>query len=338
MRLKIDKLGMNGEGVARPLSNNVNDIEEDKLSSQAKIENVNKDLDSKKNEVLEKIKEIEKKYSLEEFEPKEITSLGLEKKEFDRPTNEEIFKEAEDLLRAEKENELKKIETDFSSKFSKLDNKVLDANVEKEDDIESALKEFNKNLKTTTNNSIKKGVSRSSIFDEAVKAIENDSSNKISNIEEDFSREIKKLQEERNILEQQKDNALRSFDISYAVKLENKINKISNEIEKQQKAVDDFNANVEKQEKANVEAQEKANQEEQKRIEKKNKEILGLQEKLGDEFESHKNKEKYDVVLEYLLSIPKDVAISELENDKIYEAMLGNYFPAIYSQILKRKD
>ena len=302
-------------------------------------ENVNKDLDSKKNEVLGKIKEIEEKYSLEEFEPKEITGLGLEKKEFEKPTNDEILKEAEELLKAEKENDLQKIETDYSNKFLKLDNKVLDANVEKEEDLESVLKELNKNLKTTTNNSIKKGVSRSSIYDEAVKAIENDSSNKINNIEEEFSREIKKLQEERNILEQQKDNALKSFDISYAVKLENKINKILTEIEKQQKAVDDYNANVDKQEKANIEAQEKANQEEQKRIEKKNKEILALQEKLGEsEFESYKNKEKYDVVLEYLMTIPKDVAISELENDKIYEALLGNYFPTIYSQILKRKD
>ena len=302
-------------------------------------ENVNNDLESKKNKVLEKLKEIDEKYSLEEFTPNEITSLGLEKKEYDAPTNDEILKQAEESLKSQKENDLKEIETNYSSKFLKLDNEVSDAKLEREDDLEAALKEYKSNLKSTTNNSIKKGISRSSIFDEAVKAIENDSSNKIKDIENEFSREIKKLEQERNILEQQKENALSNFDISYAVKLENKIGKIVSEIEKQQKEVEKYNSNIDKQEEEHRLAQEKANQNEQKRVEKHNQEVLDLQEKLGEtEFANLRNKERYDVVLDYLMNIPKDVAMAELKKDNSYETLLGNYYPAVYSQVLKRKD
>ena len=161
----------------------------------------------------------------------------------------------------------------------------------------------------------------------------------IKDIENEFSREIKKLEQERNILEQQKENALSNFDISYAVKLENKIGKIVSEIEKQQKEIEKYNSNVDKQEEEHRLAQEKANQNEQKRVEKHNQEVLALQEKLGEtEFANLRNKERYDVVLDYLMNIPKDVAMAELKKDNSYETLLGNYYPAVYSQVLKRKD
>ena len=80
-------------------------------------------LNSDQQDVLEKLSEIDKKYSLEEFIPKEITSLGLEKKEFEAPTDEEVRLQAENLLESEKENGLKKIQDNYDSKFSSLDSK-----------------------------------------------------------------------------------------------------------------------------------------------------------------------------------------------------------------------
>ena len=297
------------------------------------------DYEKEKEEVLNKLKEIDEKYSPEEFVPKEITSLGLEKKEFNAPSDDEILKDAQESLKAEKENDLNKIETNYNSKFSSLNNKVSNLEDEREDDLEEALSSYQSSLKSATNNSIKKGILRSSIYEQAVKAIESDKTNQIRDVEAEFNKEIEKLENERSILERQKENALESFDISYAVKLENKIAKISSEISKQQKEVEKYNEAIEKQEQENRELQEKANLEEQKRIEKHNQQLLDLQEKLGEvEFVKLKQKEKYDVVLDYMLSLPKEKAMEELKKDDSYEMLLGSYYPSLYVKISQRRD
>ena len=48
--------------------------------------------------------------------------------------------------------------------------------------------------------------------------------------------------------------------------------------------------------------------------------------------------EKYDVVLNYLMKLPKEVALNELQKDNRYEMLLSNYYPAVYAQISNRKE
>ncbi len=297
------------------------------------------DFEKQKEDAFKKLEEIDKKYSLESFTPKEITSLGLEKKEFNEPTEEEIRSQAESSLSEERENGRQKIENSYINKFSDLDAKIEDAKDNMDDSIEDAFQSYNSSLRKTTNNSIKQGISRSSIFNEAVKAIEGEKESEVNSAINEFNRKIERLEGEKSVLEMQKQNALDGFDISYAVKLENKIAKITNEISKQRKEVESFNKEIDKQEKAHVEAQEKANLEEQKRIDVRNAALTKQKEKLGEQgFLNQILSEKYQSILDYLNSIPKDVAISQLENDKRFENILSYYYPAIYSQISNRKE
>lgn len=296
------------------------------------------DFEAEKEQVLNKLNEIEKKYSLEEFQPKEITSLGLEKKEFNAPTQEEIKQQAENSLKAEKENGIKKIQNTYEKKFSDLDYKFETLDENKIDDLETASRNYVSSLKNATNNSIKQGISRSSIYNEALKAIESNFDETENKIISEFNKNLTRLEGEKEILQKQKESALESFDISYAVKLETKISNLNKEILKQQQEVEKFNKEIDEKEQKNIEAQEKANLEEQKRIEKRNAEILKQKEKNGAEFTREKFKEKYDVVLEFLMSLPKDVALNELTKDNSYEMMLSMYYPAVYAQIAKRKE
>lgn len=309
-----------------------------KLGGADMAEYKSSNFETKKEQVLNKLNEIEKKYSLEEFTPKEITSLGLEKKQYEAPSDSEIKERAEGELKQEKENGIKTIETTYDKKFSNIDAKIEDAQDDAIDDIEQASENYLSSLKTARNNSIKQGISRSSIYDEAVKEIENSFNKQKQEVNDELNKNLTRLEGEREILQRQKENALESFDISYAVKLENKISNINKEILKQQQEVENYNSNVEKQEQANRELQEKANLEEQTRIEKRNAELLKQKEEKGAEFTKEKFKEKYDVVMEFLMSLPKDVALNELTKDNSYEMMLSIYYPAAYAQIARRKE
>lgn len=297
------------------------------------------DFNKQKEDAFKQLEEIDKKYSLETYTPNEITSLGLEKKEFQEPTEDEIKSQAESALFDESENEKQKIENSYLNKFSKLDAEIEDAGTDKDESIEKALENYNSSLRKTTNNSIKQGISRSSIFDEAVKAIEGTKNTEIDSAIGEFNKKIEQLEGERSILEMQKQNALEGFDISYAVKLENKISKIASEISKQKKEVENYNKQIEEQEKAHVAAQEKENLEEQKRVESHNNSILKQKEKLGERgFLDLILSERYESLLNYLNSIPKDVALEQLETDKRFEQLLSTYYPAVYSQISNRKE
>ena len=295
--------------------------------------------EEEKQKVLGKLQEIEDKYSLKEYVPNETTSLGLEKKEFQAPTQEEVSLEAEKALSAQKNNDLKNIENTYEGKFNSLDNKVEDIEIDKDEDVESALSNFASSLRNATNSSIKQGISRSSIYDEAVKAIEGERDSSINRAEEEFNREMSRLEKERDLLQKQKDNALEAFDISYAIKIEDKIEEINKNISNKQKEVEDYNENVDKLEAENLKAQQDANAKLQKEVEAHNQEILKQIEKVGDaQFNNNKLQEKYQVVLDFLMGLPKEVAIDELTKDDYYESVLGNFYPSVYAQISRRNS
>ena len=150
---------------------------------------------------------------------------------------------------------------------------------------------------------------------------------------------MSRLEKEKELLQKQKDNALEAFDISYALKLEDKIEEIQKDISNKQKEVDDYNANIDKLEAENLKAQEQANLKKQEEVEKHNSEIQNQIEKLGQAgFTNSKLKERYEVVLDFLMNIPKDVALNELTKDDYYEKILSNYYPSVYAQILRRVD
>ena len=304
-----------------------------------KTTNSDSNFEEAKQNVLNKLQEIEDKYTILEFVPEETTSLGLEKQEFTAPTEDEIRLEAEKSLSAQKENEREEIENTYEGKFNNLNNEVEDVALERDEDVEAAASNFRSSLRDATNSSIKQGISRSSIYDEAVKAIEGERNSLISAAEDEFNREMSRLEKEIDLLQRQKDNALEAFDISYAIKLEDKIADINKDIANKQKEVEKYNENVDKLEAENLKAQEQANAQRQQEIEKHNEELLKQIEKLGEAgVAQQKLKERSGVVLDFLMSIPKDVALSELTKDNYYETLLGSYYPSVYAQILRRDD
>lgn len=294
---------------------------------------------SEKESVLEKIKEIDAKYSTQEYTPAEIKSLGLEEMTYERPTDEDIEESAISSLGIDKEASLKEIEDKYVPKFSGLTEKAEKALEDKEEDASLLDSKYDSLIKKTTDTSIKRGLSRSSIYENALKEIEDYKESQLSVIDQEYQKAVNKLENEKSILEQQKESALSSFDISYAVKLQNKIASINNEIAKEQEKVLKFNNDIAKKEAAYIAEQEKAETKEKERIDKRNKELLDLINKKGlTEVNKIKAQEKYDIILNYLSGLSKSEALKELQNDSAYENELGSYYTLLYAKMINRKD
>ncbi len=297
-----------------------------------------KDLASKKDAVLEKLKEIDSKYTQQDYIPKEKQTLGLEEMEFIQPTEDEIEKKAMESLSEYKSSQLSSIDDKYSSKFTDLNEKAQKALEENEEDIVSIDSKYDSSIKKTQNSNIEKGLSRSSIFNNALKEIENDKNDKVDEVDSEYKATINKLESERSILEQQKESALSSFDISYAVKLQNKIKNINSEIAKEQDKVLKYNQSVAKQESTYQKEQEELALAEQKEIAKKNKSLQDLINKNGEIGVSKlKAQEKYDIVYNYLSDLPKDQALKELQNEPAYKNQLGSYYTLLNALMLNRK-
>ena len=210
---------------------------------------------NKKTAVLDSFKQIDKKYSFDNDE------IKLERKTFTAPSTEEIQSIAEDSLQEYKLSGIDKIKTNYASKISDLDQKEIQ-NQQNLTSKKSQLKGVYEELKQdASNDSIKQGLARSSIIVNVLDAFDKEMLDTYSKLDSEYNSQFKKLQEEKSLLETQKKNALDAFDISYASKLNDKIEEINASIEKKQKEVDEYNKEIEKQEKEFKENQEKENQE-----------------------------------------------------------------------------
>lgn len=292
-----------------------------------------------KDSVLEKLKEVDNKYEMEDYVAPELQTLELEDMEYTSPTDDEIHNKAIESLQNYKDSELLSLEDKYDAKFANVSESALKALENKEEDETDILSDYGSSLKKAKNSNIKRGLSHSSIMEKALKAIEGEKEVRQSEVEQEYVKKISKLENEKSILEQQKESALTSFDISYATKLQSKIASINSEIAKEQAAVEKYNQANEKQEEAYIKEQEKAIAAEQKTVDARNKALQNLIDKKGvTEVNRMKTQEKYEIVYNYLSSLSKVDALKELQSESTYKDTLGNFYTLLYAQISKRKD
>ena len=275
---------------------------------------------NKKTAVLDSFKQIDKKYSFNNDE------LKLERKTFTAPSTEEIQSIAEDSLKEYKLSGIDKIKTDYASKISDLNQKETQ-NQQNLTSQKSQLKGVYEGLKQdASNDSIKQGLARSSIIVNVLDAFDKEMLDTYSKLDSEYNSQFKKLQEEKSLLESQKKNALDAFDISYASKLNDKIEEINASIEKKQKEVEDYNKAIEKQEKQFKETQEKENQELMDFINLYGKETL----------DRVKQQEKYNIAYAYFMNMDKNEALAELLNNSVYKDELGKFYSSLEKEIRNR--
>lgn len=267
------------------------------------------DKTKKYSELLDSFKDVDKKYSSQDN-----GSLELKEMTFTKPTDEEIKKQAENNLYDYKETGIQGINDEYTEKQNSLENQIS-STLKSGDEKKTEAKELYSSLKQdASNDATKRGLARSSIVINVLDAFDQNMIKEYNKINEEISSTVDSLNNQKALLNEQKQNALNSFDITYAVKLSEKIDEINKELLEQEQKVIEYNNEI----------AEKEAEYEQKRKENALDYADYVSEYGVKELEEIKQNEKYMLAKDYFMSMPKEEALKELESNRVFNAELGS--------------
>lgn len=267
------------------------------------------------SDLLENFKQIDQKFSSQDS-----GSLDLEKKTFTKMSDEDIKERAENNLFDYKESSLKNINDEYSAKENSLDENLQQAKqsaIEKKNEAKDLYSSLKNNA---SKDAIKRGLARSSIVINVLDAFDKGMIEEYNKINQEISTKIDSLNSQKQLLDEQKQNALNSFDISYAVKLSNKIDEINKSLQEQEQKILEYNNQIAEKE-AKYEAERKQNALDYAKY---------IQNNGTEAITQLKNNEKYTIAKDYLMSLSKQDALDELNYNKIFSSELG---PINYSKL-----
>lgn len=273
--------------------------------------------------ILELFQDVDKKYT---FGNQTDAKLNLQKIDYVAPSQQEVQETAKNSLNNYKQNGIDSINSTYVTKNAQLDKSIQQVkdNTEKQkSELENAYAQAKQGAK---NDAIKRGLARSSIIVNKLENYDNNMLNNLAVLSSEANDKIASLNLQKNSAELEKENALKAFDIEYAIKLQDKIDSLNKDISKTQESVIRYNNEIAEQE-------AKWNKE----LEKENNDrAIDMAEFVSRSgafvIETLKRNEKYQLAREYFKSMDKQSAINELTNNSAYKENLGD---VIYEKLLK---
>lgn len=290
---------------------------------------------------LEKLfSDVDAKYDLSTINKSDYEkTLDLQKQEFSGLTDEEIQKKAESSLQ-EYSNETKdSIDNDYAK-----NSEAIDSDLEKlqktTDESKESLQSTYKQVKVDAeNDAIKRGLARSSIIVNKLAKFDSSMLSQFAEIEKDYLETTNKLTSQKSLLEVQKQNALDSFDITYAVKLSEKISSIAEELQEKEKQVIEYNNKVDQLEKEYEAEMLEQYASDLSQAKNDNLDYLEFVNKYGETgISTLKAKEKFDLAYKHLMSMSKNDALKELSSNSIYQDQLLSNYSALLSKMQAREN
>ena len=282
-------------------------------------EDTTKKLNEKTNKsktIFEQFSDVDNKYSTLNSTTGE---LNLEKMEFEKPTEEEVKQKAENSLSNYKNESLNSITDNYSQKSDSIDKsiqKVKEQGEGEKNEIYSLYQNAKQNAK---DDAIKRGLARSSIIVNTLSNYENGMIDELNQKTNEITSKISEYENEKNTLEEEKQNALSSFNIEYAIKVQEKINDINEQIKAQEQEVLKYNNEI---------TQLQAKWEKQQADDNFDK-TTTLADLMGEHgtavFDVLKQNEKYALLQNHFKTMGKAEAIEELTNNSAYISHIGRY-------------
>lgn len=282
-----------------------------------------KESTSKTKSVLDKFNDIDKKYSTGN---KVDSKISLEKISYKAPTQDEVLKKAENSLSDYKTTKQDAINDDYNLQNQQIDQNINSIKKDQKEQQTEIKDTYSKVKENASNDAIKRGLARSSIIVNKLENYDNKMLNDLAVLSSQTSEKINSLNTQKNTLELEKNYALKSFDIEYAIKLQEKIDSLNEDISKNEQSVIKYNNEI-----AEIEA--KWNKEVEKENNEREMDMANFIAKYGIyEVNAIKQNEKYQVAKEYLNTLDKQSALLELENNSAYKSNLGE---TLYAKLLK---
>lgn len=302
------------------------------------------------NSVVDKLKELEKQYndSLPKEETPDLDALfpkdsGLKEIEYTPRSDEDI------VSAAMKENAY-----DKGVKKSQIEDryaKAIDALVDDKKSAKQNLTESYANLEklysqlreNSLNDSIKRGMARSSVASDKLSALDSAHIGAAGDIERGYTESVAKIDEDISALEKELGGALDQLDVKSASELEDRIQKLKDERDAKVKEYEKYNNEVRvKNDKYALERENKiADYLAQKEKEKaeKDKAQQAYEKENGYSGEKLDNYSKrYQLAYDFYSSLSPDVAVDALKASPNMKYYLGVYYDKLMSSLKTRAN
>ena len=247
------------------------------------------------------------------------TNLSLEKIDYTAPTKQQVEETAKNSLESYKNTSLGSINNTYDQKAQNIDKSIENVKKQAEAEKEKIYASYQNAKDEAKDDAIKRGLARSSIIVNTLADYDKGMFNTLSQKSEELNKTISEYQGQKNVLEEQKMNALGSFDIEYAVKLQNKIDELNESIFEKQQEVIEYNNKVSQIEAEWKKVQEDANYDK----------ITDLADLIGTNgsavFDTLKQNEKYVLAKKYFDGLSKDDALNQLKNNSAFLNNIGRY-------------
>lgn len=282
-----------------------------------------KDTTLKTKSVLDKFNDVDKKYTVGN---KIDSKLSLQKIDYKAPSQDEVLSKAQNSLNDYKSNSIDSINNKYNLQNSQIDKSIN--NLKSNEKVQKANIEnaYSQVKEKASNDAIKRGLARSSIIVNKLSDYDNKMINDLEVLSNETSNKINSLNTQKNTLELEKSNALKSFDIEYAIKLQDKINSINEDIAKNEESAIKYNNQI-------TELETKWNKEVEKENNDREMDMADFIAKNSIfTVNNIKRNEKYGIAKEYFNQLDKKTAIAELESNSAYKENLGD---TLYDQLLR---
>lgn len=301
------------------------------------LESEKKDETSTKSAAYDKLKQeigdIDEKYSFFPNKGDKISEdISLQRKEYVTKTDEDIQKEAENALSSYEKAQKDAINDKIDAKLSALNGAEDKLRAQSEIEKVELKNYYNAYKRQAENDALKRGLQRSSIVINNLSAFDKELIQKLISVDQKLGQDISDLNDEIASLNEDRQTALDEFNLTYAVKVNEKIKELKQEIQDKNDEILEYNNKI-----AQIEAEYKAD------AKKKNQQIdedyideVYKYFNSKDTIDAFKSGESIKAVEKYLNSLSKEDALSELTNNSFIKDILGSSL-AYYVHITKAR-
>lgn len=283
-----------------------------------------------------KLKDIEKEYENktdsdfipDEYKIKLPESLNQEKMDVPEVNKEEILNETtkEETLKTKAEKE--KVEADINSEVDKLLS-MISGTKNKASETKSEINKVYDDYKLAQeNDTLKRGLARSSVAVLALDGIEKERAAQLSSHAKEVASEITEMEKEISSLQTKLNKSLENLDLELSININNKMAEKIEVLEKKRQEAIEFNNNIEKLE-ADYQAKRLSYADEAKELEE------FLKEKYEGVAKAKKTEEMSALAYDYFSGLDKTVALREIIKTPELVTLLGDGYYDLYYKIMR---
>ena len=288
------------------------------------------------NKFKSELEGIDKKYSADigKVDLDMPDSLGLTKREYDMPTEDELYKLAREALQSKYETNKHSIEENKSKGQNTLNNKIVQAT----QDAEASKKTINRNLEkeiaSIKEDATGKGVARSSIVTSAVQFAKDQYGEKAGDVDAEYKNKVALVTAQLEQLQKQTQEALEALQKSHDSSVVAKAQDMLESAQKEYQDVVEYNNEIDRKEALyqaeRAEALNKAKNDEVARAKK----IADMYASIGKSgVEKMAMQEKLEKAKEYFANMPKVMAQKLLQSDASMRYYFGEYYDYLLSYV-----